>query len=233
MTIGNTSKLDTYKQAAAETAVSAIQSGMVVGLGTGSTAVHAIRALGQLLQAGHLQDIVAIATSEASAKEARAWHIPLSDLNQHPTVDITIDGADEIDPNLNLIKGLGGALLREKIVALASKQVIIVGDYTKRVGQLGERAPVPVEVIPFAQTPVAVYLKSLGARVIPRQQNDALFYTDEGNIILDCYFEAISDAPALAQALRARSGVVEHGLFLGITTQAIVGGPEGLVRLRP
>ncbi len=225
--------LDTYKQAAAEAAVGAVESGMVVGLGTGSTAVHAIRALGRLLQEGQLTDIIAIATSEATAHEARAWQIPLSGLNQHPTVDVTIDGADEIDPALNLIKGLGGALLREKIVALASKQVIIVGDYTKRVGRLGERAPVPVEVIPFAQTPVAAYLKSLGARVIPRQHKGDLFQTDEGNIILDCYFEAISDAPALDQALRARSGVVEHGLFLGIATQAIVGGPEGLVYLQP
>jgi len=226
-------RLDQYKKEAAEAAVTAVQSGMVVGLGTGSTAVHAIRALGRRLQSGDLQEIIAIPTSEASAEEARAWQIPLSDLNQHPTVDITIDGADEIDPHLNLIKGLGGALLREKIVALASRQVIIVGDYTKRVGCLGERAPVPVEVIAFAHIPVATYLKSLGARVIPRQQNNDLFQTDEGNIILDCYFEAISDAPALDQALRARSGVVEHGLFLGIATQAIVAGPEGLVRLRP
>jgi ribose 5-phosphate isomerase A len=226
-------RLAEYKKAAAEAAVTAVQSGMVVGLGTGSTAVYAIRALGQLLQSGDLQDVVAIPTSEASTEEARAWQIPLSDFNQHPTVDITIDGADEIDPHLNLIKGLGGALLREKIVALASKQVIIVSDYTKRVGRLGERAPVPVEVIPFAHIPVTNYLKSLGARVILRHQNDDLFYTDEGNIILDCYFEAISDAPALDQALRARSGVVEHGLFLGIATQAIVGGPEGLVYLQP
>jgi ribose 5-phosphate isomerase A len=231
--INNHNKLDLYKQQAAEAAVTSIQSGMVVGLGTGSTAVYAIRALGRLLQSGDRQDIVAIPTSEASAEEARAWQIPLSDLNQHPTVDVTIDGADEIDPHLNLIKGLGGALLREKIVALASRQVIIVSDYTKRVGRLGERAPVPVEVIPFAYIPVATYLKSLGARVMPRQQNDDLFYTDEGNIILDCYFEAINDASALAHALRARSGVVEHGLFLGIATQAIVAGPEGLLHLQP
>lgn len=223
--------MDTYKQAAAEAAVTAVQSGMVVGLGTGSTAVHAIRALGRLLQSGQLREIVTIPTSTASAASAREWQLPLSDLNQHPTVDITIDGADEIDPHLNLIKGLGGALLHEKIVALASRQVIIVGDYTKRVGRLGERAPVPVEVIPFARVPVMAYLRSLGARVALRQQNDTLFYTDEGNIILDCYFEAISDAPALAQALRARSGVVEHGLFLGIASQAIVAGPEGLIRL--
>jgi ribose 5-phosphate isomerase A len=225
--------MDAYKQAAAEAAVTAVQSGMVVGLGTGSTAVHAIRALGRLVQSGQLQEIVTIPTSAASAASAREWQLPLSDLNQHPTVDITIDGADEIDPHLNLIKGLGGALLHEKIVALASRQVIIVGDYTKRVGRLGERAPVPVEVIPFAHVPVMTYLRSLGARVALRQPNDTLFYTDEGNIILDCYFEAISDAPALAQALRARSGVVEHGLFLGIATQAIVGGPEGLVYLHP
>jgi ribose 5-phosphate isomerase A len=227
------SKLADYKKAAAEAAVTAVQSGMVVGLGTGSTAVYAVRALGQLLQTGQLQEIIAIPTSEATATEARAWQIPLSDLNLHPTVDITIDGADEIDPHLNLIKGLGGALLREKIVALASRQVIIVSDYTKRVGCLGERAPVPVEVIPFAHVPVATYFKSLGAQVVARQQGDGLFYTDEGNIILDCYFEAISDAPALAQALRVRSGVVEHGLFLGIATQAIIGGPEGLIYLHP
>jgi ribose 5-phosphate isomerase A len=226
-------KLDLYKQQAAEAAITAIQSGMVVGLGTGSTAAYAVRALGQLLQDGQLQEIVAIPTSKATAALAQTWQIPLSDLTQQPTIDVTIDGADEIDPHLNLIKGLGGALLHEKIVALASQQVIIIGDYTKRVGRLGERAPVPVEVIPFAHLPVTSYLKSLGASVIPRQQNDDLFYTDEGNIILDCYFEAIGDAPALAQALRARSGVVEHGLFLGIATQAIVAGPEGVLYLKP
>lgn len=225
--------LDGYKKAAAEAAVTAVQSNMVVGLGTGSTAVHVVRAIGQLLQSGQLQNIIAIPTSEATATEARACQIPLTDLNQHPTVDITIDGADEIDPDLNLIKGLGGALLREKIVALASKQVIIVGDYTKRVGRLGERAPVPVEVIAFAQMPVTAYLNSLGPRVIPRQKEERPFITDEGNIILDCYFEAITDAPALAQALRARSGIVDHGLFLGIATQAIVAGPEGVLHLFP
>ena len=140
-------ELAELKRLAAEQAVEHIQSGMIVGLGTGSTAVFAVRRIGALLAEGRLQRIVGIPTSEATAGEARQWGIPLGTLDDHSLIDITIDGADEIDPHLNLIKGLGGALLREKIVAAASRRFIIVADESKRVDQLGTRAPVPVEVI--------------------------------------------------------------------------------------
>jgi len=162
---------DTLKREAAERAVTYIQSGMVVGLGTGSTAVFAVRRIGALLAAGELQGIVGIPTAEVTAREAERCGVPLGSLDDYPAVDITIDGADEIDPRLNLIKGLGGALLREKIVAAASRRLIIVADESKRVAQLATRAPVPVEVIPFARRPAADYLATLGARVVERQRD--------------------------------------------------------------
>lgn len=224
--------LDELKQQAAETAVESIESGMVVGLGTGSTATYAIQAIGRRLQDGRLRNVIAIPSSEASADKAKPWNIPLTTLDDHPVIDITIDGADEVDPSLDLIKGLGGALLREKIVAVASREVIIVGDYTKRVEHLGTRAPVPVEVIPFARRPVQDYLESLGARVELRIQANQPFVTDEGNYILDCYFGLIDNPTRLAQAIRVRPGVVEHGLFLGIATQIIVATPTGIKRFR-
>jgi ribose 5-phosphate isomerase A len=223
-------KLDQLKRQAAETAVESVASGMVVGLGTGSTAAYAIEAIGRRLQDGRLRDIVGVPTSEATARQAKASGIRLTTLDDHPTVDITIDGADEADPNLDLIKGLGGALLREKIVAVASREVIIVGDYTKRVGQLGTQAPVPVEVIPFARRPVQNYLESLGARVELRVQAGRPFVTDEGNHIFDCYFGLIDNPAELSQAIRARPGVVEHGLFLNIATQLIIATPTTVER---
>jgi ribose 5-phosphate isomerase A len=220
--------LDDLKRQAALKAVEFVQSGMIVGLGTGSTAVHATHAIGEMLANGRLHHILAIPTSQTTAQQAQQAGIPLTTLNQHPEVDITIDGADEIDPHLNLIKGLGGALLREKIVAIASQRVIIISDERKRVSQLGSRAPVPVEVIRFAQHPVTHYLQSLGARVVLRQENDETFITDEGNIILDCHFGPINEPQQLAQAIRQRPGVVEHGLFLNLATKAIIASSQGL-----
>ncbi|MCA9935704.1 MAG: ribose-5-phosphate isomerase RpiA [Anaerolineales bacterium] len=211
------------KQAAAEKAVEAVHSGMVVGLGTGSTAVFMVRAIGQLLQDGRLQHILGIPTSEATAREAERVGIPLTTLNEHPVIDVTIDGADEISPQLDLIKGLGGALLREKIVATASRRMIVVGDGSKKVARLGTRAPLPVEVIPFAQGPVQAYLASLSARPVLRVHNGVTFITDEGNIILDCHFdEGIDDPELIGQAIRQQPGVVEHGLFLGLAETAVV-----------
>jgi ribose 5-phosphate isomerase A len=220
--------LDDLKRQAARKAVEFIQSGMVVGLGTGSTAVHATRAIGEMLANGRLHNILAIPTSQTTAQQAQEVRIPLTTLNEHPQVDIIIDGTDEIDPHFNLIKGLGGALLREKIVATASQRVIIISDDRKRVSQLGSRAPVPVEVIPFAQQPVTHYLQSLGANVILRQHNNTPFITDENNIILDCHFSPITDPFQLAQAIRQQPGVVEHGLFLNIATDAIIASPQGI-----
>lgn len=218
------------KRQAAEQAVAFIESGMVVGLGTGSTAVHAVRALGRRLQEGKLQNIVAIPTSEQTAREAEALEIPLVTFDTHPVIDITIDGADEVAPTLDVIKGLGGALLREKIVAVASKRLVIVADYTKRVTQLGSRAPVPVEAIPFAERPVADYLQSLGARVEKRLEKGSIrpFRTDESNIILDCYLNPVPNPRQLATAIRQQPGVVEHGLFLGLATDVILAAPNGI-----
>ncbi|CUS04112.2 Ribose-5-phosphate isomerase A [Candidatus Promineifilum breve] len=216
------------KRQAAERAVEAIQSGMVVGLGTGSTAVHAVRRLGALLAEGRLQRIIGIPTSEATAREARQAGIPLGTLDDHPSIDVAIDGADEIDPQLNLIKGLGGALLREKIVAAAARRLIIMADDSKRVEQLGTRAPVPVEVVPFARRPAADYLASLGARVVVRQRDGQPFITDEGNVILDCHFAGLPHPGEIAQLIRAQPGVVEHGLFLGMASEAVVAGARGV-----
>ncbi len=220
--------VDDLKRQAALKAVELVQSGMIVGLGTGSTAVHAIHALGEHLAHGRLHQILAIPTSHTTAQEAQRRGIPLTTLTNHPQVDITIDGADEIDPHLNLIKGLGGALLREKIVAVASKQLLIIADDSKRVEQLGSHAPVPVEVIPFAQAPAGHYLQSLGANVVLRLKNGEPFITDEGNIILDCYFDLIADPLRLVQAIRQQPGIVEHGLFLGIATKAIIASFRGI-----
>lgn len=225
------SDLDDLKRQAAERAVEYVQSGMVVGLGTGSTAVHAVRRIGALLAEGRLQRVIGIPTSEATTREAGLAGIPLGTLDAYPSVDVTIDGADEIDPHLNLIKGLGGALLREKIVAAASRRLIIVADEGKRVAQLGARAPVPVEVVPFARRPTADYLASLGARVAERRRDGEPFVTDEGNIILDCYFAGLVNPQEMAQLIRAQPGVVEHGLFLGMATEAIVAGARGVVVL--
>ncbi len=222
---------DTMKRQAAERAVAAVRSGMVVGLGTGSTAVFVVRRLGELLAAGELQRIVGVPTSEATAREAERCGLPLGSLDDYPSLDVAIDGADEIDPHLNLIKGLGGALLREKIVAAAARRLIIVADESKRVSQLATRAPVPVEVIPFARRPVADYLASLGARVVLRERDGRPFVTDEGNVILDCHFAGLTDPPAMARLIRAQPGVVEHGLFLGMATEAIVAGEKGVTVL--
>jgi ribose 5-phosphate isomerase A len=220
------------KRTAGDTAAQAVQSGMVVGLGSGTTADFATKAVGRRLADGEIRNIICVPSSEKTARLARALHIPLTTLAEQPTLDIYIDGADEIDPQLQLIKGLGGSLLREKIVATAANYVIIISDYRKLVTQLGARSPLPVEVIRFAQRPVNAYLESLGARTIQRVKEGEIFITDEGNIILDCYFDEIADAAQLAQAVRAQPGVVEHGFFLNIADEAIIAMPDGIQRLQ-
>jgi ribose 5-phosphate isomerase A len=224
--------IEALKKEAGEKAAEYVESGMVVGLGTGSTAVHAVRAIGRMLQNGRLHDVLGIPTSEETRREAERLGIPLTDFDKNPVIDVTIDGADEIDPDFNLIKGLGGALLREKIVAMASKQMVVVIDDRKVVDKLGTRAPVPVEVIPFARQPVADYLESLGARPVLRLeqgtgQNPVI--TDENNIILDCWFNGGIDNPVeMGQAIRSQPGVVEHGMFFNLATRAVVASPEGI-----
>jgi len=221
------------KQAAAERALAFLESGMVVGLGTGSTAIFATRRLGVLLREGKLRDIVGFATSKATAEAARAAGIPLLDEDCPRTIDVTIDGADEVDPQLDVIKGGGGALLREKIVAEASRREIIVVDESKLSPVLGTRWPVPIEIIPFGWRSQARFLEALGARVIVRTGAGGQPYrTDQGNLIVDCAFGPIADPPQLARRLADRAGIVEHGLFLGIATDLIVAGKDGIRHLR-
>ena len=218
-----------FKEEAAKRAVQFVQSGMKVGLGTGSTAIFATRRIAALLKTGGLRDIVAFATSKATAKEALRLGIPLLPDDLPEDLDVTIDGADEVDPEMNLIKGGGGALLREKIVAQASKREIIVVDETKASPRLGSHWPVPVEVIPFGWRSQARYLESLGAKYTIRTNADGTpFATDSGNMILDCRFGPIADSRTLADALARRAGIVEHGLFLGLATDLIVAGAGGV-----
>ena len=222
-----------YKQAAATRAVEFVQSGMKVGLGSGSTAIFATRRIAVLLQAGQLRDIIAYATSEAVRSEAVQLGIPMMSDDLPHDLDLTIDGADEVDPDLQLIKGGGGALLREKIVAQVSKREIIVVDESKLSPRLGTRFYLPVEVIAFGWRSQARFLESLGASYTIRSNRDgSQFATDSGNMILDCRFGPIADVRHLAAALNARAGIVEHGLFIDLTTDLIVAGPAG-VRWQP
>jgi ribose 5-phosphate isomerase A len=218
-----------YKQQAAEHAVAFINSGMVVGLGTGSTAIFATRRLAESLREGCLHDIVGFATSEATWEEAQRLGIPLLSPEMPRGLDLTIDGADEVDPDLNVIKGGGGALLREKIVAQASRRVVIVVDDSKISPRLGTHHTVPVEVLAFAWQSQLRFLESLDARVTVRRRADGSLYgTDSGNMILDCDFGPIADPAGLADYLSRRAGIVEHGLFLGLATDAVIAGPAGL-----
>ncbi len=226
------SAFEVCKRAAAVHAVDEIRPGMVVGLGTGSTAAHAVRELAARLADGRLTGIIGVPTSEGTARIARECGVPLSTLDEHPDVDVTIDGADEVDPELDLIKGLGGALLREKLVAYASRRVIIAIDFGKRVDRLGTNAPVPVEVVRFGWTATKMRLEKLGARATLRPSgSDEPFVTDEGHYILDCRFGPIADKIRLAEAIRAQPGVVEHGLFLGIAARVIAASPDGIEEL--
>ncbi|MBV9769424.1 MAG: ribose-5-phosphate isomerase RpiA [Bryobacterales bacterium] len=225
--------LDTqqHKQAAAEAAVALVGQGMIVGLGTGTTAKLAVDALGKRVRQG-LQ-IAGIATSEHTAQQARGLGIPLSSFAEHTEVDLTIDGADEIQRGtLDLIKGRGGALLREKVVASASQRLIIIADDTKLVERLGAHFAVPVEVVQFGWQVAERKLQKLGARTTLRIATDGkAFVTDGGNFIIDSSFGPIKEPAELGEELKSIVGVVEHGLFLKMATQAIVGGPEGLTIL--
>jgi ribose 5-phosphate isomerase A len=219
---------DTWKHAAGVAAARLVEDGMLIGIGTGTTAAHLIYALAARIQDG-LRIEGAVPTSRASAELASSLDIPLTDLDAHPLLDLVIDGADEIDPQLRLIKGGGGALLREKIVASATRRFIVIGDVSKQVSQLGHKMPLPVEVVPFGATPVLKRLESLGAIVRVRRFGGELFLTDNHNLILDCTFpDGISDPAALHARIKEIVGVVETGLFLDLATQAIIGGPGGV-----
>ncbi|MFL5258357.1 MAG: ribose-5-phosphate isomerase RpiA [Hyphomicrobiales bacterium] len=222
------------KRAAARAALDCVDDGMRLGLGTGTTAQEFVKALGEKVAKG--LKVLAVPTSEATRKQAEALGIPLSTLDETPALDLTVDGADEIDGRLDLIKGGGGALLREKIVATSSKRMIVIADGSKMVETLG-RFPLPVEVVPFGWKATARKIEKAcrwadcrGAMVL-RAQNGKPFVTDNGNIILDCALGRIGDPPKLAAALSSIPGVVEHGLFIGIASLALIGTSAGVKRI--
>ena len=226
-------KTQKLKREAAERAVEFIKPGMVVGLGHGSTALFALRRIAELLRSGKLGDILGIPCSTQVEREARQLGIPLTSLDEHPTIDVTIDGADEVDSNLDLIKGGGGAILREKIVAQASRREIIVVDESKLSPALGTRWAVPVEVTPFGWRSQVLYLESMGARVSVRQDRSGKrFLTDQGNLIVDCDFGPLSEPSKVAARLDARTGIVGHGLFLGLTTDLVVANAKGVRHIK-
>lgn len=217
------------KAQAAERALHFLDGVRLLGLGTGSTAERFTKRVGQLRQSGELSDILAVPTSIETAQLARDWGIPLTTLNEHPELDLTVDGADEVDPELNLIKGLGGALTREKIVAHASRRFVVIVAEGKRVDRLGTNGPVPIEVLEFARIPIERALQQRGAATSWRIENDDLFRTDEGNVILDAAFAGGIDDPTVLNGwLNGLPGVLEHGLFLGMADAAVVAAESGV-----
>jgi len=207
-----------------------VKEGQIVGLGTGSTAAYFIQLLGDEVKRG--LKIRGIPTSDRSREQAASLGIPLTTLDECQQIDVTVDGADEVDPQLRMIKGGGGALLREKIVASATRQLVIVADASKRVPVLG-RFPLPVEVIKFAQAVVEKKIRALGAEVELRRGADGKpFLTDENNHILDCRFGQIPDADGLARQLSDMPGIVEHGLFIGMANVVLVANGSEIVELR-
>lgn len=222
----------TLKQAAGEEAAKTVKDGQVVGLGTGSTVEWTIKALGRRVADEGL-DIIGIPTSERSARLAEELNIRLTTLDEHPHVDITIDGADEVDRDFDLVKGGGGALTREKIVAAASKHEIIVVDPSKMVARLAKAFPLPVEVVPMAVPTVRLELESLGCEVQRRVVGGKPFKTDNGMAILDARFpQGVEDKKATEAEIDLLPGVLENGLFLGLCHEVIVGHPDGVKRLQ-
>jgi len=226
-------KQDELKQKAAHRAVEFVDSGMVVGLGTGSTTAFAVMRIAERLKSGDLKNVVGIPTSIRTETLAADLGIPLCGLDDQPLIDVTIDGADEVDPALNLIKGGGGALLREKVVAQASRQNVIIVDESKLSPRLGTRWALPIEVIPFAAKTEENFLKSLGATVILRlDEKDQPYQTDQNNFILDANFGEIADPDGLAARLNERAGIVEHGLFLGLASDVVVAAEDEIRHLK-
>jgi ribose 5-phosphate isomerase A len=223
-------KNDQEKEGAARASLRFVKDGQVVGLGTGSTAAYFIQLLGEQVKNG--LRIRGIPSSDRSREQAASLGIPLTTLDECQQIDVTVDGADEFDPQLRLIKGGGGALLREKIVASATRQFVIVADATKRVPVLG-KFPLPVEVIKFAQALVKKKIEALGAQVEVRRNADGKAYlTDENNYILDCRFGQIPDADALARQLSDMPGVVEHGLFIGMASVVLLADGSNIIELQ-
>ncbi len=222
------------KAQAAAKAVEFVADGMVLGLGTGSTTRFAVDMIGEKVKAGMLKNIVGIPTSEATARQATAWGIPLGELADYPHIDLAIDGADEVSPTLNVTKGWGGALVREKLVEMHAERLIIIVDAGKMVEKLGTRGPLPVEVTPFGWQMQARWLaEKLGCRVERRETNGEPFITDNQNYILHCFFPTGIDNPhAVHSTMAGRTGIVGHGLFLDMVTDVIVAAPNGIRHLR-
>jgi len=221
------------KALAGREAAQAVLPGMKLGLGTGSTAAHFLEALGRRIREGELPGTVGVATSLGTEQAARDLGIPLTTLEEVGWLDLTVDGADEVDPGLNLIKGMGGALLREKMVAQATLRFVIIADEGKLVTRLGTRSPLPLEVIPFSWRSHLPFLRELGAEPSLRRGSDGEpVFTDNGNLLVDCRFPDGMQSPrALQSALMARAGIVETGLFLGMADEVVVGGRSGVRHL--
>lgn len=217
------------KEQAAKEALSSVKSGMVVGLGTGSTTKFFVEMLGEELKAGRLKDIVGVPTSKSTEDLAKSLGIPLSSVENHEVLDVAVDGADEVDPQFNLIKGLGKALLREKIVEIHAKHFVVVVDESKMVQKLGTKCPLPVEIVPFAAKAHVRWLNTLPGCVAELWMEDGKpATTDNGNYLAKCTFkDGIDDAYALAEQLSRRPGIVEHGLFLDMVQTVIVGTEKG------
>jgi ribose 5-phosphate isomerase A len=220
--------VERWKRQAAERAVEWIEPGMVVGLGTGTTAVWAVRRIGERMADGTLHGIVGVPTAKATAEEATRVGIRLLGDDVPWEIDLTIDGADEVDPALELVKGGGGALLREKVVAQATRREVIVVDDSKPSPVLGTKHGLPIEVVDFGLATTVAWLQSLGATTVVRAVAGGPYRTDQGNLIVDANFGPIPDPPALAQRLAAHAGIVEHGLFIGLTDTLVVAGPDGI-----
>jgi ribose 5-phosphate isomerase A len=220
---------DDLKKQAALAALDEIRDGMIVGLGTGSTATHFIRGLGEKVRGG--LKVFGIPTSEESRRLAEEVGVPLTTFRDHPEIDVTVDGADEVSPQLDLIKGLGGALVREKVVAHASKRVIIVVDESKLVTKLGTKTVVPVEVITLAAPRLILQLKELGGEALVREKNGKPFVSDNGNTILDWKHGLIDDPAGLERQLKGMTGVVDSGIFAGVAAAVIVAASSGIRKL--
>jgi ribose 5-phosphate isomerase A len=223
---------DELKKEAACFAAELAASGMVLGLGTGSTAQYALEHLAEMIRSGSLRQVVGIPSSLRTENAARSLGIPLAGLDSHPLIDLTIDGADEVDPELNLIKGGGGALLREKVLAQASRRNVIVVDESKLSERLGVNWPLPVEVVPFARAAEERFLQSLGAEVSIRSKDGRTVLTDQANLLLDARFGPMADPGRIAARLNERAGIVEHGLFIGLAHDVIVAGAGGVRHLQ-
>jgi ribose 5-phosphate isomerase A len=217
---------DELKRQAALAALDEIRSGMIVGLGTGSTATHFIRELGARVRQG--LKIAGISTSEESSRLAEDVGVQLTSFKEHPEIDVTVDGADEVSPALDLIKGLGGALVREKIVAHASKRVVIIVDESKLVEKLGTKTVIPVEVIPLAADRVMLQLKAWGGEARIREKSGQWFVSDNGNLILDWKHGAIDEPASLEKQVKLVTGVVDSGIFAGVAQRVIVAAAAGV-----